>query len=226
MGLRADKQRSQRHVILENAFAYMCEHEGQLPTVTELARTCSVSDATVFNYVGQRDAIHSEWAHRNLSELCHEVAAEGGGSLRRALRRVQRALENQAGERPAVWLRIWSQASGADPSVGRPGGALPGAADPGLTALVRLGQTRGEIRGDVEAETQAAALVGAWLAALACEARRARQDGGASFDDAAWKRVAASVELVLDGMRKRNERVRMTARGAPRPVTPSAQGPS
>lgn len=233
MGLRADKQRAQRIAILENAFAYMCEHEGALPTMAELARRCEISEATVFNYVGQRDAIAAEWAHRNLSDLCADLAEEGG-SLRRALRLVQRALAAQAAERPEVWLHVWGRATSADPSLGRPGGAAgpdcAGAPCPGLARLVTQARDRGEIRGDIELATQTGALAGVWLAALAHESQRARSTNATGLDDRAWQRVAGAVELVLDGLRKRNERVRVAPASAPSAVRGGAcvgsQGPS
>ena len=212
MGLREDKQRQQRSEILENAFAYMREHAGELPTVAELARSCGVSDATVFNYVGQRDALLSEWAHRSLSDCCTAVADAGEGSLRRALRRASLQLRDQLAERPQVWLRVFAGAATVDPSIGRPGGARPGEEDPGLVRLVRVAQQRGEVRGDVAAEVQARALASAWLGALAREARLARlseTSDTAVLDAEAWQRVAATIELVLDGLRKRNERVRV-----------------
>lgn len=220
MGLREEKQRRQRQEILENAFAYMCEHGGALPTVAELARACSISEATVFNYVGQRDAIAAEWAHRSLSTACLE-AAEDGGSLRRALRRVQRRLAAEAAERPGLWLHVWSRATSADPALGRPGGATSEESCPGLVRLIALAASRGETRSDVDAVIQAGALAGVWLAALAQEARRAQGLGAAGLDEGAWRRVAAAVELVLDGLRKRNERVRVAPARTDRP---SAQG--
>ncbi len=208
MGLRADKQRAQRVALLENAFAYMCEHDGALPTIAELARSCRVSDATVFNYVGHRDALRSEWAHRNLCERCEAVAEAGGGSLRRAVRHVTRDLRDQLEARPAVWLGVWAAATPVDPGIGRPGGPAPGEEDAGLVALMRAARDRGEVRADVPLEVQARALVAAWLGALSREARLAE---GAPLGDEAWRRVAAAIELVLDGLRKRNERVRVGA---------------
>lgn len=217
MGLRADKQRAQRRDLLENAFAYMCEHAGRLPTMSELAATCRVSDATVFNYVGQRDALRAEWAHRNLAERCAAVAEEAGGSLRRVIRRTTRDLRAQLEAQPAVWLGIWSAATPVDPAIGRPGGPALEEEDAALVQLLRVAQDRGEVRSDVPADVQASALAAAWLGALAREARRA---GDAPPDEAAWRRIGSSVELVLDGLRKRNERVRVGTRAAAdQPVT-------
>ncbi len=216
MGLRSEKQRAQRVEILENAFAYMREHDGALPTMVELARTCRVSDATIFNYVGQRDALRSEWAHRRLGAACL-AAAESGGSLRRMLRHALRDLRAELESAPALWLEIWSGATPVDPGVGRPGGKPPGEEDAGLAALIRVARERDELRADLPLEVQTRALVSAWLGALAHEARRAAPEPPG---DDAWRRIAQATELVLDGLRKRNERVRMGA-GAGRAATAS-----
>ncbi len=212
MGLRADNQLTQRREILENAFAYMCAHSGELPTMAALARSCAVSEATVFNYIGQRDALRAEWAHRSLAERCRAVARDDGGSLRRIVRRTTRALRDQLDAQPEVWLRVWSAGAPVDPAAGRPGGPAPGDENADVTDLVRIAQDRGEVRTDVDAAVQASALVSAWVGALAREARHAE---GAPIDDTGWRRVGSAVELVLDGLRRRNERVRVASTAEP-----------
>ena len=215
MGLRDAKQRAQRLAILENAFAFMRAHEGALPTVAELARACGISDATVFNYVGQRATLRSEWAHRCLADC--GTAAEvdlGGGSLRRALRSSGRALRSRFEEAPEVWARVFAEASPVDPSVGRPGGVRPGDEHAVWVRLVSVARERGEVRADVDPSVQAGALVAAWLGALAREVRPI-EEKAAGLDDEAWRRISATVELVVDGLRKRNERVRLSPEGGP-----------
>lgn len=215
MGLRLDKQRRQRREILENAFAFLLESGGRLPTMAELARRSRISDATLFNYVGQRDALLAEWAHRDLGDRCR-AAAQEGGSLRRTLRRAGRDLRARLEAEPAVWTAIWAAATPTDPAVGRPGGPEPGAEGAALVACVRVAQDRGEVRADVDADVLAQALTATWLGALAREARRA---DSSRLDADAWRRVDAAVELVLDGLRKRNERVRMGREGGASPST-------
>jgi len=207
MGLREDKQRRQRDELIENAFAYMREQAGEPPSMTRLARLAGISDATVFNYLGQREAVLCEIAHRNLDELISTEAQ--GGALRRGLRRVSRALRRQLDRDSPVWLRVWASTSPLDPAVGRPGAVARTA----MRQLLESAQTRGELRQDVPADLLAQTVLDGWLAALAREARRARdaRDGpgaGATIDDAGWERVETAAELVLDGLQKRHERVR------------------
>jgi AcrR family transcriptional regulator len=225
MGLRADKQRHQRIELIENAIALMREH-GELPPMRELARRCRVSEATIFNYFGQREALLGEWAHRDLSQHAAAVTASGPGSLRRAVRQIDRRLAQQAAREPLLWLRIWSSAPASDPSLGRPGGAEPGTEAAGTRELAIFARARGEVRADQPPEDQARALASAWLGALSREARLAavygagRDGSDAGLDADAWKRVESAVELVVDGLRKRHERVRM--RSAPGAAVHSA----
>jgi len=209
MGHRAEKQRRRRQTLIENAIALIRTH-GELPPVRELARGCGVSEATFFNYFGTREALLGEWAHRDLSEHAAAVADGEPGSLRRAVRQVDRRLARQAAAEPEVWLRIWSAAPASDPSLGRPGGVEPGSEAAGTTRLAGLGQSCGEVRADQAAEEQGRVLASAWLGALSREARLAKASAVArGFDDEAWKRVESAVELVVDGLRKRHERLRL-----------------
>jgi AcrR family transcriptional regulator len=227
MGHRIDKQRRQRLDLIENAIALIREH-GDLPPVRELARRCAVSEATIFNYFGHREALLGEWAHRNLSDHAGEVTAAGPGSLRRAVRQIDRRLAQQAEREPELWLRIWSCAPASDPSLGRPGGAAPGTETPGTRQLAVFARERGEVRADQPPEDQARALASAWLGALSREARLAsafgaRPAGSASGLDAdAWKRIESAVELVVDGLRKRHERVRLRSTAGPSAPAPRA----
>ena len=194
----------------------------------ELARRCAVSEATIFNYFGHREALLGEWAHRDLSRHAVEVTEDGPGSLRRAVRQIDRRLARQVASEPELWLRIWVAAPASDPSLGRPGGAEPGAEAPGMRALAVFARERGEVRADQPPEDQARALTSAWLGALSREARlativAAREGVAATGLDAdAWKRVESAVELVVDGLRKRHERVRLRSTTG---VSPSPSPP-
>jgi len=219
MGHRAEKQRRRRQNMIENAIALMRAH-GALPPIRELARSCGVSEATFFNYFGNREALLGEWAHRDLSDHAAAVVDADPGSLRRAVRQVDRRLARQAAAEPAIWLRVWSVAPASDPSLGRPGGAEPGHEAVGTAELARFGQSRGEVRADQPAEHQGRVLASAWLGALSREARFATAHARAGdaappvLDHEAWRRVESAVELVVDGLRKRHERLRLRSGAA------------
>lgn len=219
MGHRAEKQRRRRQSLIENAIALMRDR-GELPPVRELAGACGVSEATFFNYFGNREALLGEWAHRDLSQHAAAVVEADPGSLRRAVRQVDRRLAHQAAAEPAIWLRVWSVAPASDPSLGRPGGAEPGNEAVGTAELARFGQSRGEVRADQPAEQQGRVLASAWLGALSREARwatahaRTADPAAPRLDDEAWKRVESAVELVVDGLRKRHERLRLRSGSA------------
>ena len=225
MGLREEKQRRQRADLIENAIALIRER-GSLPPIRDLAHRCAVSEATIFNYFGHREAMLAEWAHRDLSDHALAVAEAGVGSSRRAARQVNQRLATQLEAAPALWLRVWSSATASDPSLGRPGGARPGTEAPGTTRLAEIARARGEIRSDQSADEQGRAWAAAWLGALSREARLAQRGGPGSnheragFEPGAWKRIQAAVELLVDGLHKRHERVRVRSGAV---ATPSVQ---
>jgi AcrR family transcriptional regulator len=234
MGLRAEKQRRQRADLIANAIALTFER-GALPSIKAVAERSVVSEATVFNYFGHREALLAEWAWRELDRRVAAAAVEDAGSPRRVVRQVNRQLAVALAETPQVWLKVWAAASASDPAIGRPGGDGEGARLAGMTQLLQAGRDRGEARTDQLVADQAQLLAGAWLGALSREARaasssaRSDHDADSAADDASppvdaagWRRVEGTVEVVLDGLRKRHERVRVRSgsAGAGTSITP------
>jgi AcrR family transcriptional regulator len=182
--------------------------------VRDVLARVAVSEATLFHYFPSKDALLSAWASALLDEAFRGRWAEPG---RRAARLRIRELVRELAGRVArdravlgpVWERVRLPSSGSRPSARA---AL-------VVEVLRRAQERQEIRGDLPAgvlgELLLAAIertLGAWLA---------RPERPAEpFAEALAARLQATADLVLDGARKRNERVRAAAVAgarAPRP---------
>ena len=210
-GLRSTKKRRTREALLAEAERQLRAGGLDAVRVGDLAARVGVSQASFFNYFGSREAFLSEWAHRSLAAAFAEGAdARGAGSLRGRLRPALRAyaeeLAREAHASPrASWVRdVWRVAR---LQVRRD---APGAAAAPYTALERAlcdAQTAGELRDDVSAPALASAL----QASAAAAVLRALEDGADGRSLAA--ELLCAVDLVLDGARKRNERVRPSSRG-------------
>ncbi len=204
MGLRAQKRQRARQAIIEGALSLLRDRGSARVRVAEVARTAEVSEATFFNYFaswrGVLDAAAHDWLDRGLAS----VGEAEGAMLRRAIRDFVRKCATQAEADPALAARLFVNAAAR-----RPNG--PGATPDPLVDLLTLGQRRGELRADVSAEALAASLRAALVAAMArwvATPAESRSPAEAALADAA--------DLVLDGARKRHERVRPNAAAAPR----------
>jgi len=193
LGLREAKKRRAR-ASLQSAGIELFEEQGFAATrIVEITERAQVSQATFFNYFAGKDGLFSEWlAHRVDTVFACCAGDAASAPLRPAVRRNLRELSAEF-ERRSPWLQeAWSRC--------RVGALLE--AQRGAEALVKLAQERGDLRRDVSSAQLAGLLmvvlvgaVGEWLAAQ-------------NREEPLHGHVLRSVDLVLDGARRRSERVR------------------
>ena len=208
VSLRDEKQARLRGLILDTAVTLFRARGFEAVPVREIARECAISEATFFNYFTNKEALLREWAWLGFEAAGQHPEA---APLRHTVRRWTIELAHQAESDRAMmtkaWGRVRSQEAGGElaPARGRRVGAPAGA------ALIKDAQDRGEVRTDVSAEQLAQVLRSALAGALADGLMR----GDAGGPGPLGKRLAGTANLVLDGFRKRNERVSApAARGA------------
>jgi len=192
-GLRATKKRRARAALLVAAVDLFEEQGFGATRVAEIAERAEVSHATFFNYFAGKDGLVSEWVRGLADETfvrCSEAASSA--PLRPAVRRNLREFSAWVEERPDWLQETWPRC--------RVGPLVSGAH--GAQRLVEVAQERGDLRRDVSPPQLGGLLmvvlvgaVGEWLAQ---EPRQDRLSG----------HVLRAVDLVLDGARRRSERVR------------------
>lgn len=193
-GLRASKKRRTFDEILANGVA-LFRSQGIRGTRTEaIARASAVSPATLFNYFPSKSALAEAWVRGEVDRAIDEAAAElEGRGLRPALRSICRALAGRAGDTPALRFEAWRTA-------GRARAEAPGDGHPLVRGLVR--EQQGErIRQDVPARVLAELLLDGLEAGLIDGLREGRSEAELA------RGMQLRVDVVLDGARKRNERV-------------------
>ena len=206
MSLRQAKRQKLRQTIIENAIELFRAHGFEATRVREIAERSEISEATFFNYFSTKDAVLGAWAYERLGEDFSRAAARSSGSLRSALRALSReiaaAIDAERDFARATWARV----------------RLPSFPAPApLVSLVDAAQHSGELRRDVPAAELAsvllavtAASVSSWLAetkpAAASDGLASAREPGP--DPALDQRLRRALDLVLDGSRRRHERVR------------------
>lgn len=216
----ASKRARTRAQLLANAIALFRSRGVRATRLAEIARAADVVAATLYNHFPTKAAIVEAWLRGEIDEaLAEAVGSEAvGHPLRPPLRRLCRALSVAAAAEPELRSEAWRVVGRArDPDDGLP---AP------LVAAVRAEQRAGHLRSDLAPERLAAmildALEGGLVAGLAGlraggESGGAGEGDGEAVTDASEAReparrlgaaLQASVDLVLDGARKRNERVR------------------
>ena len=193
MGLREDKKRRQREIIIENAIALFRTSGYESTSVKKVAQCCEISEATFFNYFPTKDAVLSAWAHGRVSAaVATTVQGEKRPGLRRSMRLAARELAASV-EGDLDLARLAFARARLTPPV------VPQA----LIALVREAQAREEARRDLPAGELARVMAAALASAVV---------GALESGEPAGPVVTRAVDLVVDGARRRNERVRMPAR--------------
>jgi AcrR family transcriptional regulator len=194
-GLRADKKRRTREEILANAVALFRKQGIRGTRSAAIATQSAVSPATLFNYFPTKSDLAEAWVRGEIHEVLGGMA-EGLGEhgLRSGLRAACRQLAAASCVESDLRLEAWRVA-------GR-------AADPGFWRIEALGrvveaeQGRGRIRADLGAAVLTQMLIeaieGGLIAGLAISDQVPSVAG----------QLLGRVDLVLDGARKRNERVR------------------
>ncbi|MAI79411.1 MAG: hypothetical protein CL917_10755 [Deltaproteobacteria bacterium] len=205
MSLRQKKQRQQRAEIIENAVALFRLHGVQDVRTADIAHRCEISEATFFNYFASQNALLREWAsdflELELSRISTRTAE--GGTLRRAIRSTSDDLAQLVTQDLPLQTAAWSRVC-----AGYPDPAFVGARgreedrDSALTLILRA-QERGECRSDVEASHLASLLRGVMASTLASWLATPTKDRPFTLQE----NLVQACDLLLDGFRKRNERV-------------------
>ena len=196
LGLREAKKRQARAALLAAAVELFEERGFAATRIAEITARAELSHATFFNYFAGKDGLFSEWLSRKLDAVFARCAEESASAPLRPT--VRRNLRDFAGEfeGQAPWIReAWPRCRV---------GALV-AAPRGAQGLVERAQERGDLRRDVPSAQLGGLLmvvlvgaVGEWL-------------GTQGREGALQEHVLRAVDLVLDGARRRSERVRPSA---------------
>ena len=230
---------SNRSLIIENAIALFRERGFDAVRVREIAASCTLSEATFFNYFGDKAGVLREWAKLELNAaLAVAIAGAQGGSLRRVVRQWAAELARRADQDPVLMRTAWLHVRVGDfsgpvsPARGRAPGPEP------ILALIERAQQQGDFRADLDAELLAQLLLSCVAGILSSGLAEPRSDSGQPpleqplgqrldqrleqpLEQRLRERLGRGADLLLDGFRKRNERVRPPAPGsrssAPRP---------
>ncbi len=201
MGLREAKKQKVRDAIIENAIAlFLVRGFGATP-VREICERCEISDATFFNYFPTKDAVLNAWTQRMVAAAFDACEAEAGTSLRRCLRTLAARLAAEIDAEPGLARLAWVHARVSAPP---PESAV---------RLLRGAQSQHEIRADIPAVRLAGILSSAIAGAIAASLADGERADALAGD------LRVTIDLILDGARRRNERVRVVARAGARPVS-------
>lgn len=193
-GLRATKKRRTFEEILANGVALFRAQGFRRTRTEEIARASAVSPATLFNYFPTKAALAEAWVRGEVDRSIDAATSElEGRGLRPALRSIARELAGRAGDAPELRFEAWRAAGRArdrEPEAGHP-----------LVEAFRREQQGERIRQDVPARVLASLILDGLEAGL-IEGLRA------GYGEAELARgLQLRVDVVLDGARKRNERV-------------------
>lgn len=201
------KRSRTRASILANAIALFRERGVRATRLADIAAACEIAPATLFNHFPTRAHLAEGWVRGEIAEaLSASLAADASSSagprnLRVVLRSVGAGLAKAGSAEPTRRLEAWRE-------VDRVRREPP---PPALSTAIRGAQERGQLRADRGAEVLAEMLLDAIEGAL-IEGLTSFGDGEAPPDVEAGlrQRLRDRVDLVLDGARKRNERVRLS----------------
>ncbi len=203
---RATKRERTRARLLANAIALFREQGVRETKLSEVAAASEVAPATLFNHFPSRADLAGE-IEAEARAVGRAVREEGRG-LRASLRHACRVLAERSAEDPVVRRAAWQET-----------GRLRPAPVEGLREACALEQKREHVRGDQPpealADLLADAIEGGLVEGLAA-AIDARESDPRARARILGARLQARVDLVLDGARKRNERVRPDALAARR----------
>ena len=199
-GLRAKKKHQTEAEILANAIGQFRERGVRGARLAEVARASRVSTATLFNYFPNKGALAEAWIRGEIDEVLVNVSlAPGDHGLRSALRSVCRRLASLVSQDRPVRLEAWRE-SGRAP-------AAPLSSQHPLVLALGREQKRERVRGDISAQALGEMLVDAIEGGMIAGLQRKENEGELA------KTLRARVDLILDGARKRNERVAAPAVG-------------
>lgn len=193
MGLREAKKRRARSAIIENAISLFRQQGFEATTVREIVGRCDLSEATFFNYFGSKEAVLGEWAQDGVEAVFGGAADEGQRGLRPALRSVCVLLARAVEDDREFAARAWARAR------------LPLAAPAVLVEWLEQGQQGGVLRRDLSPRQMGEILYVSVCGTIASWLVREGPPGSLAPE------LRRAVDLVVDGGRRRNERVRPAA---------------
>ena len=215
---RASKKQRTRERILANAIALFRDQGIRRTKLSEVAKASEISPATLFNYFPTKGRLAEAWVRGELESILAKAITDSvdrDRSLRSAIRGACREFADASVREPVLRLEAWQEA-------GRAAG-LPAADDSTLVSGLRKEQKRERVRADVTAADLAEILLdaieGGLIAGLRaiCDRAVGSASGGATDVGLSGlsRAIRARVDLVLDGFRKRNERVAAPVAGVP-----------
>jgi len=214
---RTGKRARTHQRILEEAIRLFRKDGVRATRLSRVATESDVSPATLFNHFPTKGTLAEVWVRGEVLDVLGqtiEATVSEGRSLRSALRVASRELAERSCEEPEIRLEAWCEAGRAS--------SFAIDEDPRLTLGLEEEQKREHVRGDLEARVLASMLVdaieGGLIEGLRRLAESASIPAGSSSAEEQTKVLAAAIrdrlDLVLDGTRKRNERVRPPTRSA------------
>lgn len=207
LGLRAKKKQQTKADILANAIGHFRVRGVRGAMLAEIARASRVSAATLFNYFPNKGTLAEAWIRGEIEDALGAVLRDlGDHGLRSAMRSLCRRLASLVSQDRAVRLEAWHE-------LGRAPAAPVSLQHPLVLALVRE-QERDRVRKDISARALGEMLFDAIEGGVIAGLQREEDETELA------KTLCARVDLILDGSRKRNERV-----AAPAPGSSSAGAP-
>jgi AcrR family transcriptional regulator len=192
MGLREAKKLRARAAIIANAVSLFRETSFESATIREICSRCDLSEATFFNYFPTKGSVLNAWAHGLVEEHFERVAATSERGMRPALRALcsdlARAIEDDADFAACAWARATAWSGVPSP----------------VERLIDAGQAAGQLRRDLSSRQMGGILYGSVCGTIADWLERTPPRGPLVAE------LRRAVDLVLDGSRRRNERVRPT----------------
>ena len=192
MGLRETKKQKMRASIIEAAIGLFRAQGFEATTVRGISVACEVSEATFFNYFSTKDAVLSAWAHGLLERHFALETGLAESRLRPAVRRLCDSLATTLEGDREFAARVWARAK------------LPLGPPGGVVRIFEAGQAAGELRRDLGARQLGGIFYAAVCGTLADWLAREEPRGSLASD------LRGATDLVLDGCRRRNERVKAT----------------
>ena len=190
MGLREAKKHKIRQVIIENAIALFRESGFEATPVKAIAGRAEVSEATFFNYFPTKDAVLSAWAHAAVDFAFEAAALRADRGIRPVLRSLCSELSTRVEADRDFAARAWVRARLAAPA---PRSAM---------RLIEVAQQAGHLRRDVSARQLGEILYGTMCGTIVSWLGRSGPEGSLGPE------LRRAADLILDGARRRNERVR------------------
>jgi AcrR family transcriptional regulator len=198
---RETKKLRIRQEILTNAIALFCDQGVRAARSAAIAEASQVAPATLFNYFPSRSILAGAWVRGELIGVFQaEIRETEAGGLRAGVRRACRELARLTLLDPMARLEAWRIASRSlDPVVAE--------LQERFAARVASEQKAGRVRSDLAAAEIASLLLDAAEGALIRALGSIVDTGGPRDEEALASALRGRVDLVLDGARKRNERV-------------------